>query len=74
VTTSVPAANRLPACPKQTMKRLRTGRDDEPSTHPDVATIVLRRRHIGTVMAEAANRDLRDHLSRYLERVQAVRS
>jgi prevent-host-death family protein len=33
--------------------------------------MLARRRHIGDVMAEAGVRDLRDHLSRYLERVRA---
>jgi prevent-host-death family protein len=33
--------------------------------------MIARRRHIGDGMAEAGVRDLRDHLSRYLERVRA---
>lgn len=41
------------------------------SALPAVATVLARRRHIGDAMAEAGVRDLRDHLSRYLERVRA---
>src|SRR5680860_280615 len=52
------------------LRRLCTGRDAPCRPHCDVATMTPRRRHIGDVMTEAGIRDLRDHLSRYLERVQ----